>query len=162
APVTLSFVGLDQGLVWIERPKGLPGVNDFYVAKVLSRPPDHAYELEDPLAPGANDATAGAEPLALVDTGNAHVARWFTGLSSLTDVDQYAFQAQAGDKLALRVSSASTGAGVIGLHVQIVSDTSAVLAEGVEAKAAPLDLMTTVSAAGTIYVRFDRSGQDIE
>src|SRR5262249_20873617 len=83
-------------------------------------------------------------------------------LSLPTDVDQYALPGKAGAMLALRAASASVGAGVLGLHVQIVSDMNEILAEGVETSTDPIDLLATVKAAGMVYVRFDKSGQDIE
>ncbi len=146
-------------LLWINRPAGTVGANDFYVTKVL-RGTENPAELEE----ATNGVLATPEFIPLTaPAGTTDIRSGFV-LAQLPagDTDYYSIDVLAGEQVSGACGAETSGSGLRGLSLALLDSTGASLATATEttADSGAVIRATTVTAPGTYIFRLTAASQD--
>jgi hypothetical protein len=140
-------------VLFLSHPDAPLATNDFYVARVLLEP-DNPSESAD----AANGTLATAEALT-IEIGGGRSSAYVVSRVGENDIDYFGFDAQAGSKVTARCLSTAQGSGVVGLHLALVDDHDATLAEATEAGLDPTKVETPLPESGKLYLRLSKDSQ---
>jgi hypothetical protein len=146
-------------LLWVDRPTGTVGADDFYVSKV-------GRGTENPLeaAETTNGVVTTPEVITLTDTAATGTRRGFILATIGTgDTDYYAVDVLAGEQVAGVCGAETSGSGVRGLTLTLLDSTGATtLATATENTTdnGAIIAATTVTAPGRYLFRVTKTGQD--
>jgi hypothetical protein len=171
-------------LMWVKRPAGVVGANDFYVIKAAMS--DTTNDPEKEVAGGNTNNTLATAELGCDtppeggtcvfpnhgDTTSTTRSYFIMGhIDPAADVDYIGFEASAGDSLALSCSSVRSGSGLIGptfswrdsADAEMQSETETEDADMMwsdNAEAEPSNPAVTMATAGWYYLKVSANGQD--
>jgi len=145
-------------LLWIDRPAGTVGSNDFYVSKVF-----RGAENTPEAAEATNGVLTTPELVTLtVPMGSTGLRNGFI-IAQLGDgdVDHFAIDVLAGEQAGVSCGAETSGSGVRGLNVALLDSTGTVVAMMNETTAASGAIIpATTVAPGRYLVRLTKTAQD--